>query len=53
MAAFGAPQGGKASAHESKPKQGHNPSTTESPKGDVAKPIVPKGVGGSKRGFNG
>lgn len=51
MAAFGASQGGKAPANESKPKQGLNPTTSESPKGQAVPGEIHKGYGGSKKGF--
>lgn len=52
MTAFGAAQGGKAKAHESKPVEGvENPAGAESPRGEIKKPQVDKGVGGSRKGF--
>lgn len=51
MAAFNAPQGGKAGAHESKPKKGQKAGTADAPKGDKHKPFIAPGTRGSKRGF--
>ena len=51
MTAFGAPQGGKAKAPESKPKQGHKAGTSDAPRGEMKKPQTPRGIGGSRRGF--
>ena len=51
MAAFGQKQGGKASAHESKPKQGHTSTRTEAPDGCKCEPIIAPGHGGTRKGF--
>lgn len=52
MAAFGATQGGKDSAYESKPVEGNpNPQPAEAPRGEIKKPQVSEGHGCSRKGF--